>query len=247
MFDFIKSFFKKNSTPNNSAEKIKTDLHSHLVPAIDDGAQNVEESESLIQALVNLGFTKIITTPHINVNFPNTSESIAKGFEILINYLASKNISISIEYAAEYMLDEGFAHHLKNGLLSFGKNHFVLIETSHHIKPDRFKDLIFDIQMKGYKPVFAHPERYLYLWNNKDSYFELKELGLLFQVNINSLSGYYTEKPKSIAKFLMKNGLVDFLGSDTHHQKHIEMLNKSLIDEALVSYLRTDKILNSLL
>lgn len=247
MINLLKFLFKKDLSLNQIVQQIKVDIHSHLIPSIDDGAQNLEESELLIQSLIHLGYTKLITTPHINVNYPNTPDIIKKNYEMLINFLSSKNINISIEFAAEYMLDEGFSFHLKSGLLTFGKQNFVLIETSHHIKPDRLREIIFDIQMKGYKPVFAHPERYLYLWNNKEQYFELKEQGLYFQVNINSLSGYYTEKPKSIAKFLMKNGLVDFLGSDTHHQKHIEMLNKSLVDETLIAYIQSSKILNNTL
>lgn len=247
MLNLFKTLLKNKLEPIQVVDYIRTDLHSHLIPSIDDGAQTIEESECLIQSLMNLGFQKLITTPHINVHFPNHFTTIQKGFETLLHYLSYKNLSINIEFAAEYMLDEGFGYHLKNGLLSFGKQKFVLIETSHHIKPERFKEIVFDIQMKGYKPILAHPERYLYLWGHKEQYFELKELGLLFQLNINSLSGYYTEKPKSIAKYLMKNELIDFVGSDTHHEKHIEMLYKSLTDESLVAYLKKDKILNNIL
>ncbi len=247
MINLFKSIFKKENTPKKVVELLQHDIHSHLIPALDDGSQNFEESEFLIQALKDLGYKKLITTPHININYPNTSDTIKKNYESLLSFLSSKNISIQLEYGAEYMLDEGFSYHLNSGLLSFSKQNFVLIETSHHIKPDRFKQIIFDILMKGYKPIFAHPERYLYLWNHKEQYFELKELGLLFQININSLSGYYTEKPKSIAKFLMKNNLVDFVGTDTHHEKHIEMLNKSLIDDTLIAYIHSGKILNPIL
>ncbi len=247
MFNFLKTFFKKDVNIKNTVELLKTDLHSHLIPGIDDGAQNLEESEILILELLHLGFQKLITTPHINVNFPNTPDIIQRNFESLQNYLISKQISFNIDFAAEYMLDEGFSNHLNKGLLSFGKQKFVLIETFHHIKPDRFQAIIFDIQMKGFKPVLAHPERYLYLWNVKEKYFELKEQGLYFQLNLNSLSGYYTEKPKNIAKFLLKNKLVDFLGSDTHHTKHLEMLQKSLTDEQIMSYLESGKILNQTL
>ncbi len=247
MINLFKSLFKKEIDPKQTVHLIKTDIHSHLIPGIDDGAQNLDESECLIQSLIHIGFNKIITTPHINMNFPNNPSIIKKNFDSLINFLQSKSISIEIEYAAEYMLDEGFNKHLHNELLHFGKDKFLLIETPHHIKPERFKNIVFDIQMKGYKPVLAHPERYSYLWKSNEKYFELKEQGLYFQVNLNSLSGYYTEKPKSIAKFLMKNNLVDFFGSDTHHQKHILMLEKSLADEQVFSYLQNNKVLNCFL
>jgi len=245
MINFFKSFFNKEINPQITAKALQTDIHSHLIPGIDDGAQNFEESKLLCDVLVHLGYTKFITTPHINMNFPNTASIIQYHFESIREYLEPQKIII--EYAAEYMLDEGFNFHLKNGLLSFGKKKYVLIETSHHIKPERFKDIIFDIQMKGYKPVLAHPERYLYLWNSKEKYYELKELGLFFQLNLNSLTGYYTDKPKNIAKFLLKNKLIDFVGSDTHHLKHIEMLEKSLVDENFIAYLNVGKLLNSTL
>jgi|YNPMSStandDraft_2_1061718.scaffolds.fasta_scaffold00126_12 tyrosine-protein phosphatase YwqE len=245
MLNPFKSFFKKSIEPQKVTQILKTDIHSHLIPGIDDGAQNMEETEFLISALQQLGYTKFITTPHINSAYPNSADTILKKFNEIQNFLYSHQIQLEI--AAEYMLDDEFEKHFKNGLLSFGKQNFVLIETSHFTMPERFKEWIFEIQLKGYKPVFAHPERYLYLWDKKDKFFELKELGLFFQVNLNSLTGYYTEMPLKIAKFLMKNNLVDFFGTDTHHAKHIEMLQISLSDETVWNYVQSGKILNATL
>lgn len=246
MKNLFKFLFTSPITPEQTVEKIQVDIHSHLIPALDDGAQNLEESITLIRGLIQLGYKKIITTPHIQFSqYTNSIETIRPAYEQLINALHIYNINIPIEFAAEYMLDEGFSKHLKQGLLSFSKHQYVLIETSHYIKPDRFREIIFDIQMKGYKPVFAHPERYSYLWNNKDDYFQLKDLGLYFQLNLNSLTGYYTEKPLSIGKFLLKNQLIDFVGSDTHHERHIQMLHKSLVNEYIDDYLKTGKLLNA--
>ncbi|MCH9741458.1 MAG: capsular biosynthesis protein, partial [Epsilonproteobacteria bacterium] len=204
-----------------------TDIHSHLIPGIDDGAVDIETSIQLIEELKNLGYTKLITTPHVSDIFPNTTKDILEGYRGLKSELLQRNITIELEVAAEYYADEYFGKLLESkDILSFGKENYLLFELSYFTPPHDIDNLIYEIQLKGYTPVLAHPERYLYWHYDFNRYYELKEMGVLFQINLNSISGYYNEGIQLIVEQLIKNSLVDFVGSDTHHMTHIKNLKK---------------------
>jgi protein-tyrosine phosphatase len=222
------SFFKKEK--KTSVAPLIVDIHSHLLPNLDDGAESMEQSLEMLVEFQNLGYKKLITTPHIMTDFfPNTAQNIRKRFEELNTYLKGKNINIKIGIAAEYYLDEGLIEKLQNKeeILTFGKN-YLLFETPFLNEPAFLKEFIFLAQSRGYIPVMAHPERYQYLHKNHTFIHELKERGALFQININSLSGYYSKESKDICKFLIKEKLISFLGSDCHNMKHINFLKESI-------------------
>jgi len=213
----------------NKSLPLSVDLHSHLIPGIDDGAQNMDQSISMIRELVNLGFQKIITTPHIHPRYPNTSELIMEGLSKLQVQINRLKIPIEIEAAAEYFVDETFYEGLNNDkpLLAFG-GRYVLVESSFINKPVFFDGVMFDLIAKGYKPILAHPERYQFLGGSIQWLRELKEMGVLFQITLGSVAGYYGEKPKQVSKQLISKKMVDFLGSDLHRESHLPYLEKGL-------------------
>ena len=221
------------------------DLHSHLIPGIDDGAKDMQESLALLKALEDLGYKKVITTPHIMVDtYCNTKEIIDDGLNKLRVAAKKNNLSITIDAAAEYYLDDGFLAHLHGGkVLTFGDN-YLLFETSYMAKPLSFDDTVDTIIALGYKPVLAHPERYRYIDDLKTEYQVLKDKGIYFQVNINSFGGHYAKDAKMKAEYLSKHGMIDFLGSDIHHIKQVSTLKKTMQKNTYKNIYKNNTILN---
>jgi protein-tyrosine phosphatase len=206
-----------------------TDIHSHLIPGIDDGCKTIEESVSLIQSLAELGFKKLVTTPHIMGDFyKNTPEVIFDGLEKLKAAVAAKGIHISIEAAAEYYLDEEFLILTRQKKLLTIDSKYVLFEISFINQPDSLTGAIFDLIVNGYTPLLAHPERYPFWFQKPEEYKNLKDAGVLFQLNTNSLTGYYGDEVKKTAQMLVDENMVDFIGSDLHHAKHLAALHEGL-------------------
>jgi len=227
---------------------LKTDMHSHLIPGIDDGSKSMEESVDLIRKLADLGFKKLIITPHIMGDyFKNTPEIILSGLESLRFAVKNAGMSIELEAAAEYLVDDGFEEKLKSGkLLTFGNN-YLLIELSFFAEPPNLSSLLFDLQIAGYKVVLAHPERYSY-WNDDfKKYEELKNRNIFLQLNIVSLSGFYSEQSKKMAEKLIDKKMIDFLGTDSHNFDYIKGVEESLFEKSLNKVLTTNNILNSTL
>nr|WP_290427048.1 CpsB/CapC family capsule biosynthesis tyrosine phosphatase [Algoriphagus limi] len=205
---------------------LKADMHSHLIPGIDDGSKTMEESISLIREMSELGLKKLVTTPHVmSEYYRNTPEIIQMGLEDLRKAVSQEGISIEIEAAAEYYLDEIFLEKVKSGetLLTFGDN-YILVETGFINKPQMLLESFFQLEMAGYKPVFAHPERYQYLLADKNLQQEILDRGILLQVNMLSLTGFYSKPVKDFAEYLIDTGNVRFLGSDCHNARYLEML-----------------------
>ena len=224
-------FFKKNKTalkdliPDNHI-----DIHSHLLPGIDDGAQTIEDSIFLIDSLKNMGISQFIITPHIfNGFWDNTKAKIQKTAVDTIAILKENNITVPIQAASEYLLDDHFVSLFKKGEILTLKDNYVLVEMSYMNAPIHLYDIIFDLQVAGYKPVLAHPERYGFYHNSFDEYLKLKNAGCLFQLNLLSVVGYYGVSVAEVAKKLLNKGLIDFVGSDVHHRKHIESFDKKVM------------------
>ncbi len=244
-----KNIFKKKTNileePLNLG-LLHTDLHSHLIPGIDDGSKTMEESIFLIKELADLGYKKLITTPHtMNDYYKNTPEIIHSGLNKLKAEIAKENIEIEIEAASEYMLDDGFEVKLKNGnILSFGDN-YILVEMSYMAEFPNLSSIIFELQMEGYKVVLAHPERYNYWHNSFHKYQELVDRNVYLQMNINSLTGWYSESSKRMAERLLNENMISFLGSDLHNENYLNELKKSRYQSILKEALLNPKILNS--
>ena len=202
-----------------------TDVHSHLIPGIDDGAKDMEGALLLIRALRDLGFKKIITTPHVMSDYyRNTPEIILGGLEKLQEKIIEENIQVEISAAAEYNLDADFEPRIHtNELLTFG-NKYVLFELPFMQEPPNIGSAVFEMQTNGYNPVLAHAERYPFWFRDFQKIVDLRERGVRIQLNINSLTGYYGPEVRSVGERMLDEGCVDLLGSDCHHQGHIELL-----------------------
>lgn len=223
------SWFRKSKASNQQGDFPFVDIHSHLLPGLDDGVQSFEESEKIILNFQRLGYKKLITTPHVMSDFyRNTNEDILHKLSEMNAHLKQKNIDIVLEAAAEFYLDEALVARIEAGLplLTFGKNYF-LFETNFMTEPLNLKEFIFLATTKGYKPILAHPERYLYLQNNFAKAEDLIGRGVLFQINISSLSGYYSKSAQQTARKLIDKGYVHFLGSDCHNLQHIQLLEET--------------------
>jgi tyrosine-protein phosphatase YwqE len=250
MLSRLFGFKKKENTSsgnlgNRSFAFLKTDIHSHLVPGIDDGAQTVEDSIALIKRIMAMGFTSIVTSPHIKSDhYPNSTETITNGLRELHAALKAEGLDIPVKAAAEYYIDEHFMELLeKRDLLTIYENE-VLVELSFMFEPVRFHEVLFKIQTLGYRPILAHPERYAFYHNNFDEYRNLKNKGCLLQLNTIALTGYYGKPVRQIAERLLSEKLYDYCGSDMHHIKHADAMEKVLsmdVYKELTNY----KFLNS--
>jgi len=247
----ILSLFHKKTRDNNATPSLgyHVEFHNHLLPGIDDGVGSIEESLGVIRALANLGIKKIITTPHIKADiFNNTPEIIEAKTNELNLALLDNNIDVSVLGAAEYYLDESFVGKIKTNrpLLSFG-DQYILFETSHVEASPFFIEVVFLLRLQGYKPIFAHPERYQYAFSDFSILENLYNTGVFFQLNINSLSGYYGKSQQSQAKLLIEKGMIDFVGTDAHGMRHIDILAKSIETKSYHFLLDAGKIMNNTL
>jgi protein-tyrosine phosphatase len=207
-----------------------TDLHSHLLPGLDDGVQSFEEMEEIVVRLQKLGYTKLITTPHVMSDFyRNTSEVIFKKRDEVNAWLANKNINMPIEAAAEYYLDEDLLKKAEDHfpLLTLGDK-YLLFETNFLTEPFQLKEFIFSVTSQGYKPILAHPERYIYLQDNFEKVEDLLNRGIYFQINMSSISGYYSKGAQRLAHKLIDKGWVHFIGSDCHNLQHIQRIEETV-------------------
>ncbi len=229
-----------------SENLVTVDIHSHLIPNIDDGAKDMERSIELILALKKMGYKKLITTPHVSDMFPNSTKTILDSYQNLKLELKAREIDIELEIAAEYYVDETFEELLKSrDILTFGENRYLLFELSYFTPPLDLDSLVYDIKMAGYTPVLAHPERYVYFHDDINKYHHLKSLGVLFQINFISLVDYYSKEVTDIVKKLITNGLVDFIGSDIHHRRYIKFLERSFGNTLYKKIFKKNTILNN--
>lgn len=222
------SFFRKKETPIVQPTYtvpdfsfLGGDMHSHLVPGIDDGSQSLEDSIKFIIALYKLGLKNFITTPHIHGEmYDNDTQKVQRYFQTLKDYLAQHHPDIHIQVSAEYFLDTYFLEKvLPKGLMPFGKNH-VLVETSMAGWNRQFNEIMFAVQANGYKPILAHPERYIYE-TDMEVFAKLKEKGVALQMNLLSILGYYGKSIKINAEKMLALGLYDYCGTDLHHERHL--------------------------
>lgn len=222
-------FFKKKEIPlSDFFPDNFVDIHSHLLPGIDDGAKDLNNSIELISKMRTYGIKNFITTPHILGDvYANTSETIKAKLIEVKKELEKRNLNdISIHAAAEYMMDEQFSVLLENDDILTLKDNYILVEMSYFSAPINVFDILFEIQLKGYKPILAHPERYNFYHNNFKSYYKLKQAGCLFQLNLLSLTEQYGKNVQKISEKLLSENMYDFVGSDTHHHNHLALLNK---------------------
>lgn len=243
------AFKKKSAAASAGLQGLVNDMHSHLIPGIDDGSPDMETSILLIRGLAALGYRKLITTPHINGDvFPNTPAIIRSGLENVRAELRRQQIDVQLDAAAEYLMNDHFTQALEKGepFLTL-KGNLVLVELSFVVPAINVLELLFQLQMKGYQPVLAHPERYLYFAANKAWYDKLRDAGCLFQLNLLSLIGYYGKESMQLAEYLVKKKQVDLLGTDLHNEKHLHILQSSELSRTVGKLLDSGLIRNATL
>jgi protein-tyrosine phosphatase len=213
---FFSKLFSKNK-PKKSFTDFVVDVHSHLLPGIDDGAKSMEESIAMIRMLIDMGYQKLVITPHVMAHrYPNSLRQIQQVFTELQAEVTRLGLSIVLEVSAEYYLDETLFERIENGdLLPFAGNH-ILFECSFRNESLRLFDLVFQLKAAGYQPIIAHFERYVYFHNRIEIAQELRSMGCLIQVNLLSFSGYYGKSIQQQASELLTNNLIDIVGTDCH-------------------------------
>jgi tyrosine-protein phosphatase YwqE len=245
MASFFQKLFGLGSAPVAAASlaELRADMHSHLLPGLDDGAETLEQSVELLRIMYGLGYRKLVMTPHIMGDFyRNTPEGVRGALaQVQAAATAAGFDDLELSCAAEYYLDEFFVRRLETGeeLLTFGGDkRYVLFETSYINEPFNLAEVVFQLISAGYQPVLAHPERYTYLYGRFEELEKIREKGALLQLNLNSLVGYYSGTAKRVAEKLVDAGLVDFAGSDAHNLKHTSALQRVLQSEYLPKLLR---------
>jgi tyrosine-protein phosphatase YwqE len=243
---FLKLFNKKRQSHDLPIGYFDIDFHSHLIPGIDDGSKSIEESLEIITFFQSLGVRKMITTPHVSMDYhPNKQADIIEKFQHFKDEVAKAGIEIELEVAAEYMIDDGFRALMNKGdLLTFGDK-YLLIELSSFSEHRDFSPLLFDLQSSGFNLILAHPERYSYWHNHKNAYTTLKERDVLFQMNALSLTNAYSTEVNKVAKWLIENKMIDFIGSDVHHASQIEIYSEALSSKLFEKLKETGTVRNN--
>lgn len=227
---------------------LKTDVHSHFIPGIDDGAKTIEDTLEMLNTMQELGYKKVITTPHIMSDYyRNTPEIILSGLYKVREAAVKHGLNIQIEAAAEYYLDFDLEDKIKKKeLLTFGNN-YVLFEMPFVGEPQNLSRVVFEMQMAGYRPVLAHVERYTFWHNSPEKAESMFDKGVVLQLNMNSLSGHYSPQTKKVAEKLIDQNLIGLLGTDCHNVNHLHLLKQSSKLPYFHKILKKNDLLNSLL
>ncbi len=247
---FLSNLFKKKEEVSSLTDlsSLAIDLHSHLIPGIDDGAKNMDDSLFLIKGLYELGFKKIITSPHImSGGYDNTPEIILSGRDKVRAALKENNIPVEFDAWAEYYLDETIMKKIEEkSLLTMGNN-YVLVELSYLIKSNSSTTYFYELIRNGYKVILAHPERYPYYYEDSlDQYSSLKDQGIYFQMNIASLTGTYGKGAKSMAEKMIDNNMIDFISTDLHNERHLGYIQNSVKLPYIEKIINYDKLMNKI-
>ena len=226
---------------------LNSDIHSHLIPGIDDGSPSMEVTIELLKKFISLGYKKVITTPHVMSDYYlNTPEIINQGLDNIRKSIEENQLEIKIEAAAEYNLEPSFEDLINDkNILTFGKDNFLLFELSFFSEPQNLNEVIWSMREAGYNPVLAHVERYAYWHNDYDKVEEMVNRGVKLQMNIGSLTGSYGPEIKLFAEKLVDDEVVEFVGSDCHHIQHLEMLDYAKKLPYFHKLIQQEQILNN--
>ena len=207
------------------------DIHCHLLPGVDDGVQETDETLQILAEWEAVGMKEVWLTPHIMEDIPNRPDELRRRFERFMVFYTG---NIKLHLGAEHMMDGPFLERLEaDDVLPIGKDgKRLLVETSYYIPPMNMGGIIDKIRQKGYEPILAHPERYQYM-DFKD-YTHWKGKGVLLQLNVPSLVGAYGLEVQAKAKKLLDSGMYDFCGTDTHSKEQVSFFLDSLINKKVV-------------
>lgn len=241
--------FKRNYEPRPIFAALGTDMHCHLVPKVDDGSKCDEESIECLNTLSAVGYNKVVITPHFqHPRFPNDEDDIRKRFELIKQSAINAGVKIDIAgVAGEYRIDSGFKARLEQPRFLKIADKYVLVEFSLHQQMMGCDEMIFDMQMKGYEVILAHPERYPYLGLQGTRMEQLKNQGVFFQANVLSLGGFYGDEARKRAFEMIERGWVEFLGTDTHNTMYAQALHDLSCNRKVEKMLEKHEFLNKTL
>jgi tyrosine-protein phosphatase YwqE len=212
------------------------DVHNHILPGIDDGAADVSESIQLIRGFGELGIRKFVATPHIMFHYhPNTPITIRESLDLLKNAMLNEGLNdISVDAAAEHMIDDNFESILDLGeVMPLRKDH-LLVEMSFLQPPINFDEAIVKIASNRLYPVLAHPERYKFLHQRTQDYGQYKKSGIQMQLNLLSLGDYYEKDIQKMAFKLLDEGLIDYVASDVHRVDHLNIIKETTLPSSVL-------------
>lgn len=220
------NFLKSKPTLKELIPEGSVDIHSHILPGIDDGAKNIDESLILVEKMHKLGFRKMIATPHTYPGlYNNSNQNITESYNLVFDKIKNE---YDIGYASEYMCDDSIYEKIENNSILTFKSKHVLIEMSFMAMYNDFYNLLFKLNLNKYQPILAHPERYLFIANNFDEFRKIKKYGCKFQLNLLSITGHYGDQVLKISEKLLEENLIDFVGSDIHNLAHIKKFENKI-------------------
>lgn len=221
-------FFHKKTT---AVLPFHTDVHCHLVPAVDDGSPDMPTSLLLLEEMHNMGLNRIFISPHMTQEkYENTKQSLMPHFDALLQAASQAGIPVEMHLHTENRIDAFFLQQLTNHNLLMLPGNRLLIENPFIQEPMNLRELIYDLRQNGITPILAHPERYDYYYRvNPEQYFQLSQAGLQFQINLLSLAGQYGRIEREVALELLANGLVQWIGTDIHRPAHIKTIQQYLL------------------
>lgn len=245
----LSNIFKRKYEPRPIFAALGTDMHCHLVPKVDDGSKCFEESIECLKTLKAVGYNKVIITPHFQYpRFPNDEDDIRRRYEELKRQAEDAGVGIELAgVGGEYRIDSGFSKRLDAPRFLQVGGKYVLVELSLHQQMMGCDEMIFDMQMKGYEVILAHPERYPYLNVAGSRMEQMKNQGVYFQINVLSLGGFYGEEAKHKAHEMLDAGWVEFMGTDTHNTMYAQALIELSNDRKVEKILEKHQFLNNTL
>lgn len=240
------SIFKKKQTPPATFAVLGADMHCHLVPQVDDGSKSLEETLSCLQTLAQVGYDRLYITPHFQFpRYPNKEDVITRRFEELKAEVENRGIPIQLAgIGGEYRIDDSFRTRLEKGTFLKVKDK-VLVELSLHQLRLGVEETLFDLGMDDNEVILAHPERYPYYNVHSQTLSVLKEQGVYFQVNVLSLIGFYGTQAQRNALDFIKQGWVEYLGTDMHNTIYARALLDAAQNRTVRKILDENKFLNS--
>lgn len=209
---------------------IRTDIHSHLCPGIDDGAASPAQGAELVAGLAGLGLERMIITPHFTADvFENTIQTVDSSLDRLKTAMAEQGVTMRLSVSGEYRIDDWLFSQLRDGTVRPLPGDYLLVENPWIAEPPSLLSFLSNLRVHyGFKPIMAHPERYLYYIKSPKAYRKLRQAGVRFQINLLSLAGYYGKTVKATAEALLEADMVEFVGTDLHHTRHLNALRAYL-------------------
>lgn len=204
------------------------DIHSHLLPGVDDGFRSMESMLRAIHALADGGCRDLVFTPHMNPDvYPDkTEKDFRRVYDELLPQIP-KEWGVTTALAAEYMVVKNFEQRVTHpeDLLTYSDGS-ILIEMSYYFRSTNLEDTLFNLKMAGLRPILAHPERYLYMADELQTFDNWHNMGCRFQMNLLSLTGAYGPASMRILKYLLAKGWYDFVATDLHSLEQLNRINE---------------------